>query len=218
MRIISVNIGKPRPNDWRKGAEFTGIDKRPVEGPVAVRPAGPKPSGEVGLAGDRVGNHSAHGGTDQAVYAYAREDYDHFEKLLERELGNGMFGENLTIAGYDLRQARSGERWRGPDGLVLEVTSPRVPCGTFRGWMGEKGWLKTFTREARSGVYLKVISPGAVAADNELEVVDLPDNDLTIARLFRAAMGDRQLAMELLASGGLNQDMTDYLRAEYKLD
>lgn len=218
MRIISVNIGKPRPNDWKDGVEFTGIDKRPVEGPVAVRVAGPRPSGEVGLAGDRVGDVSSHGGTDQAVYAYTREDYDHFETLLGRELRNGMFGENLTTEGYDLCEARSGERWRSPDGLVLEVTSPRVPCGTFRGWVDDKGWLKTFTREARPGVYLKVVAPRAVTRDVELEVVERPDNDLTIAKLFRAAMGGREPAMELLESPDLNQNMADHLRAVYKLD
>lgn len=218
MRIISVNIGNPRPNVWKDGAGFTAIDKCPVEGPVAVRAAGPKPSGEVGLAGDRVGDVRSHGGTDQAVYAYAREDYDRFETLLGRELRNGMFGENLTVAGRDLSEARSGERWRGPDGLVLEVTNPRIPCGTFRGWIDEKGWLKTFTREVRPGVYLKVVVPGTVARGTELEAIDGPDNGPTTAKLFRAAMGDRGLAMELLASRALNQDMTDHLRALYKLD
>lgn len=218
MRIISVNIAKPRPNNWKDGVELTGIDKHPVDGPVAVRAAGPKPSGDVGLAGDRVGDVHSHGGTGQAVYAYAREDYDHFESLLGRGLRNGMFGENLTVTGYDLSQARSGERWRGPDGLVLEVTNPRIPCGTFRGWMGEKGWLKTFTRQARAGTYLRVVAPGVVTKDTELEVIDRPDNDLTMAKLFRAAMGERELATELLESGVLNKDMADHLRDVYKLD
>ncbi len=218
MRIVSVNIGKPRPNEWKAGAGFTGIDKHPVEGPVEVRAAGAKPSGEVGLAGDRVGDVRNHGGTNQAVYAYSRADYDHFEKILGRELRNGVFGDNLTVEGYDLCRARSGERWRGPDGLVLEVTSPRVPCGTFRGWMDEKGWLRTFTEQARSGAYLKVVAPGAVARGTELEIVYRPDNDLTITDLFRAGMGDRELATRFLDSGALNEEMAGYLRALYKLD
>ncbi|HEX6194575.1 MAG TPA: MOSC domain-containing protein [Jiangellaceae bacterium] len=218
MRIVSVNIGKPRPNVWKAGAEFTGIDKHPVEGSVEVRAARAKPSGEVGLAGDRVGDVRNHGGANQAVYAYARADYDHFEKILGRELRSGMFGDNLTVEGYDLCQARSGERWRGPDGLVLEVTSPRIPCGTFRGWMDEKGWLRTFTKQARSGAYLKVVAPGAVAKGIELEIVYRPDNDLTMTNLFRAGMGDRELATRFLDSGALNEDMADYFRALYKLD
>jgi MOSC domain-containing protein YiiM len=218
MKILSVNIGKPRPNPWKSDTEFTGIDKHPVEGPVAVRPAGPKPSGEVGLVGDRVGDVRHHGGTDQAVYAYAREDYAHFEGLLGRDLRPGMFGENLTVEGHDVSGARLGERWRGADGMVLEVTVPRVPCGTFRGWIDERGWLKTFTREARPGAYLSVVAPGEVAAGFELEVVDRPDHDITVERYFRAAMGDRDLALELIDSPHLPVKYGDYLRSVHKLD
>lgn len=215
MRIISVNIGRPRPNEWKEGVEFTGIDKRPVPGPVAVRQAGPKPSGEVGLEGDRVGDIQHHGGTDQAVYAYSREDFDHFERLLGRDFHEGAFGENLTVAGHDLSRARTGERWAGADGLVLEVTSPRIPCNTFRGWIAERGWLKTFTAEARPGAYLKVVAPGTVSKDAELEVVERPDHDITIERMFRAGMGDRELAMELLDSPHLVGDEREFLEQRY---
>lgn len=215
VRIISVNIGRPRPNEWKEAPEFTAIDKRPVDGPVAVRAAGSKPSGQVGLEGDRVGDLEHHGGTEQAVYAFSREDYDHFGAIVGREFRDGMFGENLTVTGHDLSRARTGERWRGPDGLVLEVTSPRIPCNTFRGWVAEKGWLKTFTEEARPGAYLKVVSPGTVSKDMELEVIDRPDHDITIERMFKAGMGDRELAMELLESPHLGEDHRDHLLRRY---
>ena len=35
MRLLSVNVGQPQPNPW-KTMKLTGIDKRPVEGPVMV--------------------------------------------------------------------------------------------------------------------------------------------------------------------------------------
>ena len=78
MRLLSVNVGRPRPNPW-KGLSATGIDKRPVDGPVAVNAPGPKGTGMVGLAGDRVYDVKHHGGSDHAVYAYAREDLDRWE-------------------------------------------------------------------------------------------------------------------------------------------
>ena len=53
-----------------------------------------------------------HGGDDQAVYAYAREDLDEWETRLERPLANGMFGENLTTTGVEVTHALIGERWR----------------------------------------------------------------------------------------------------------
>src|ERR1700742_410293 len=102
MRLLSVNVGKPRDNPWkRKPVTLTGIDKRPVSGPVMVTAPGPKGTGAVGLAGDRVYDVKHHGGTDQAVYAYAREDLDAWAAEFGRPLPNGVFGENLTTEGVD---------------------------------------------------------------------------------------------------------------------
>src|SRR6185369_2155962 len=53
-----------------------------------------------------------HGGDDQAVYAYAREDLDTWAFTLDRPLDNGCFGENLTTAQLDLTgpsSANAGE-------------------------------------------------------------------------------------------------------------
>ena len=63
MRLLSVNIGTPRDNPWKPVA-LTGIDKRPVRGPVTVTAPGPKGTGAVGLAGDRCYDVQHHGGTD----------------------------------------------------------------------------------------------------------------------------------------------------------
>jgi len=140
MRLISVNIGKPRPNPW-KPVDLTGIDKRPVSRPVMVTAPGSKGDGAVGLAGDRVYDVKHHGGTDQAVYAYAREDLDEWAAELGRPLGNGVFGENLTTEGVPVNDALIGERWRIGDDVLLEVSCPRIPCGTFQGWMERHGWI-----------------------------------------------------------------------------
>lgn len=115
-----------------------GIDKRPVSVPVLVTAPGPMGDGSVGLAGDRVYDVDHHGGTDQAVYAYAREDLDSWESILGRPLVNGSFGENLTTAGIDVNEALIGERWKVGDEVVLEVTRPRIPCSTFQGWLDRK--------------------------------------------------------------------------------
>jgi hypothetical protein len=44
--------------------------------------------------------------------------------------------------------------------VVLEVCCPRIPCGTFQGWLARAGWIKRFTGAARPGAYLRVIEPG----------------------------------------------------------
>jgi len=163
MRVISVNVGRPRPNPWKE-MTLTGIDKQPVEGPVMVRPARAKGLGMVGLAGDKVFDVRNHGGPDMAVYAYAREDLDDWATQLGRPLSNGMFGENLTTEGADPNGALIGERWRIGADLILEVSSPRIPCGTFQGWLNQAGWIKRFTLAARPGAYFRVIESGQVQA------------------------------------------------------
>jgi MOSC domain-containing protein YiiM len=181
-----VNIAHVQPNPY-KTSDVTGIDKRPASGPVAVSAPGLREGGAgSGLAGDTIGDRESHGGDDQAVYAYAREDLDRWERELNRTLTSGSFGENLTTEGVDVNGARIGERWTIGDEVVLEVTSPRVPCSTFRGWMGIPGWLKTFTAAAIPGAYLRVIAPGTVSAGDEIVVSHRPEHEVTVAVMFRA--------------------------------
>ena len=173
-----------------------------MEGPVEVRDPGPERSGlGRGLVEDHIGDGKHHGGHDQAVYAYQREDLDRWAGQLGRELPDGMFGENLTTAGLDVNEAVVGERWRVGAEVELMVTSPRTPCATFAGWLGERGWVKRFTAEARPGAYLRVVRPGTISAGDPIEVVHRPDHDVTVSLYFRALMSDPELLPRLLAAG-----------------
>ncbi len=200
-RLDSVNLGRPRPNP-HKEVGWTGIGKQPTEGPVEVRAPGPKTTGlGSGLVGDFIGDRKHHGGDGQAVYAFQREDLDEWERRLGRQLPNGFFGENLTTVGLEINDARSGERWRVGSAVVLQVTTPRIPCSTFRGWMGEKGWARIFTAAGRPGAYLSVVIPGSIRAGDSIEVVRRPDHDVTIALAFRATTTERALLPRLLEAG-----------------
>lgn len=184
--LISVNLAVPRTNP-AKDTGVTGIDKRPTAEAVLVRAPGPKDAGlGSGLVGDQIFDVASHGGDDQAVYAYAREDLDHWEAELGRSLAEGMFGENITTRGLDVTGALIGERWRVGDHVVLEVSCPRIPCGTFAHWMDEQGWIKRFTEEARPGAYLRVITPGAVKAGDPVVVEHRPEHEVTVGVTFRA--------------------------------
>lgn len=190
-------------------AATTGIDKRPVDGPVEVRPPGAMRGGlGSGLVGDSIGNSKFHGGDDQAVYAYAREDLDVWQGQLDREITNGMFGENVTTSGVDVTNAVIGERWRvGSGGLLLQVTRPRTPCKTFAMRMGIRGWIKTFTNGGTPGAYLRVLEPGPVAAGDEIEVFDRPEHGVTIATVYRAMMLEPDLMPSLLAANELPEPL-----------
>ncbi|HEX2851005.1 MAG TPA: MOSC domain-containing protein [Acidimicrobiales bacterium] len=194
--VVSVNVGAPREIGAKGG--LTGIDKRPSTTPVEVMPPGPSQSG---LAGDAICDTDNHGGPDQAVYAYAREDLDWWEHELGMALAGGTFGENLTTVDLDVTGAIVGERWRIGREVVLEVTVPRIPCGTFRTWMGRPGWVKAFTRRAAPGAYLRVLAPGPIAAGDAIEVDFRPAHDVTIGMVFRALTLERDLLPRLLDAG-----------------
>jgi MOSC domain-containing protein YiiM len=213
--VISVNLAVPERSD-AKSVGITGINKRPVDHPVAVRAPGPKTIGlHSGLVGDQIFDIEHHGGDDQAVYAYAREDYDWWERRLGRELRGGLFGENLTTADVDVNGAVIGEKWRIGADLVLEPTFGRIPCATFQAKMAEPRWVKTFTRENRPGAYLRVVTPGDVRAGDRIEVVERPAHGVTIATAFRAYLTEPALLPELVEieglPAGLRKALTDRL-------
>jgi MOSC domain-containing protein YiiM len=202
MKLLTVNVGRPKAADYTDSPSgMTGIDKRPAEGPVRVTDPGPKGRGGSGLSGDAVCDLRHHGGSDQAVYAFAREDLDAWERELGRPLPNGTFGENLTTSGVDVTGARIGERWRIGDSVVLEVTSGRVPCRTFAGRLDEKGWVRRFTRSGVSGAYLRVIEPGEIRAGDPVEVVHRPEHEVTVVMAFRAETTERHLLPLVLEAG-----------------
>jgi MOSC domain-containing protein YiiM len=161
-----------------------------------------------GLVGDSIGNSRYHGGDDQAVYAYAREDLDVWQDQIDRQITNGMFGENVTTSGVDVTNAVIGERWRvGSGGLLLQVTRPRTPCKTFAMRMGIRGWIKTFANGGTPGAYLRVLESGPVTAGDEIEVFDLPEHGVTIATVYRAMMLEPDLMPSLLAADELPEPL-----------
>jgi MOSC domain-containing protein YiiM len=210
-RVLSVNLAVPE-KSTAKRVGITGINKRPVDHPVRVRAPGPKTIGlHSGLVGDQIFDIDHHGGDDQAVYAYAREDYDWWERQLDRELPGGLFGENLTTVDVDVNGAVIGERWRIGDSLVLQPTFGRIPCATFQAKMSEPHWVKTFAGQNRPGAYLRVVTPGDVAAGDAVEVVDRPAHGVTIAHAFRAYLNEPDLLPELAQVEGLPVELQDAL-------
>jgi len=195
--VLSVNAGTLRPVSGLRRAGGSGIHKRPVDR-IEVRDPGPKRGGlGSGVVGDAVGSRKHHGGETQAVYAFAREELDWWEGELGRELGPGMFGENLTTVGLDVDAAEVGEQWRVGTAL-LEVCGPRIPCATFAAHMDEPRWVKRFAARERVGAYLGVAEAGVIEPGDPIEVVHRPGHGLTVPMFLLAAMGDKDLATLLL--------------------
>lgn len=195
-----MNVGRAKAVEYTNAPSGrSGIDKRPVDGPVRVE--APRPGGASGAEGDDVCDLRFHGGPDRALYAFAREDLDAWERELGRSFAPGGFGENLTTRGLDVNNALIGERWRIGATVVVEVTGGRIPCRTFAGFVEESGWLRRFNASAAGpGALLRVVVPGEIRAGDPLEIVHRPAHDITVARLHHAAVRDRSLLPETLVA------------------
>lgn len=206
--VLSLNLGRGQPTGL-PAAPTSGIDKRPVA-QIEVRDPGPKRGGlGSGVVGDTIGDQRHHGGVTQAVYAYPHEDQQWWAEQLGRPIAPGGFGENVTTVGVDTTRALVGETWRiGP--VVLRVEVPRIPCATFARHMNERGWVKRFAAPGRTGAYLSVVSPGTISTDDAIDI-ERPDHDIDLLSVFRAIMGDLEVARRVLDSRVLSPTEHDYL-------
>jgi MOSC domain-containing protein YiiM len=156
MRLLSVNVGRPRLVEWRGETIATGIFKQAVAGPIAVT--------RTNLAGDGQADLRVHGGVDKAVYAYPSEHYPFWSAELERPgLAWGMFGENLTVEGLDEATVRIGDRY-AIGTAEFEVSQPRLPCFKLGIRFERADMEKRFLRSGRLGFYLRVRREGVIEA------------------------------------------------------
>jgi MOSC domain-containing protein YiiM len=181
--IQSIQVGRCVNPTWAAARGKSAIEKLPVSGVVAV--------GKLGLHGDEQAA-DFHGGVLQAVYAYAREDLDWWSSVLGRPLRDGMFGENVDTVELDVNGASLAEQWLAGD-VVLEVTAPRMACGTFGAWMREKEWGRRFSAARRPGAYLRVLREGTLTPGCPVDVVWRPRRRVTVAESVSAILGDKDV-------------------------
>ena len=210
-RVVSINAGLPRVIE-EKPRLYSGIDKIPRQGPVAV--------GNLSLEGDGVADERRHGGSFRALHAYAAEDLAHWERELGRPVRPGLFGENLTTAGIDLNQCVVGEEWMVGTAR-LAVSSVRLPTEKFQRWMRLQGfdstdWVDRFTAHGRPGIYLAIMGRGHIQAGDPIDVMHVPDHGVTAGTVFRALSVDPSLLPLLLEVDGLPPEIYD--RAQDHVD
>ncbi|MEZ2130127.1 MULTISPECIES: MOSC domain-containing protein [unclassified Sinorhizobium] len=193
MKILAVCIGSPEklPGKTYK----TGINKHAVKGAVIVD--------AEGLVGDAICNRRHHGGVDQAVYLEGSLTLDWWSRELGYRIEPGTFGENLVIEGLDNRDIAVGDRFIAGD-IVLEATSPRIPCATLAARMRNSRFPELYVRAARPGIYCRIIRGGTIEAEMPVEHVPftgarvgIPEVMATLGRKLCEADRARHLAVPL---------------------
>jgi MOSC domain-containing protein YiiM len=201
-RVLTINITSiVHQGEWTGSEGRTGIDKRSVDGLIEFK--------NNGVAGDRVIDTNVHGGYEQAVYAYAREDAIWWEKEINEQIPAGRFGENLTTEGIDVNAALIGERWK-IGSVILEVSQPRIPCRVFAGFWKRATLIKDFTQAGRPGAYLRIIQEGSAQAGDSIEVIHKPNHDISISDLFAAKSGERSKINKIKEVSDLSSEFKEW--------
>lgn len=180
MKVVSVNVGRPRSHFAGDRVVRTAIFKAPVTGRVAIR--------GNNVEGDRQADGRVHGGPRKAVYAYPSEHYEFWaSELPDVPLPWGSFGENLTIEGLLEGDVHVGDRLQiGSAQLV--VTQPREPCFKLGIRFERPDMVKRFWVSRRCGFYLQVAVEGNVAAGDAISVVERHPEAATISQLYLATL------------------------------
>lgn len=197
MKLVSIQVGRPREVEWRGKSVRTSIFKHTVAGPVRV--------GKLDLEGDEQSDLSVHGGAEKAVYAYPSEHYAWWhDELPGVDLPWGAFGENLTTEGLDESSLYIGDRV-SIGSAEFVVTQPRLPCFKLGIRFGRPDIVKRFQQSGRSGFYFSVLREGVITAEDAIGLRSLGDRSVSvadIARLYTADDVDQRLmrrASELTA-------------------
>ena len=205
MRLISLNVARPRLIVYRTSTVSTGIFKQAVNGPVALR--------TLNLDGDRQADLAVHGGPFKAVYAYPSEHYAYWlEELPGTQMPWGMFGENFTTEGLFEAELHIGDRLQIGT-AILVVRQPRIPCFKLAAKFHRTDILARFLRSRRSGFYFSVEQEGVVEAGNLFELLSRDPQAMTIAEmnvLFAEDKYNRSLIDKALATAALPQDWRDF--------
>ena len=209
MKLISLNVGRPRLVVSKGEPVSTGIFKEPVSGPVMLR--------TLNLDGDRQADLTVHGGISKAVYAYPLEHYEFWKrKLPEMELPYGMFGENFTTEGLLENDVNVGDRFSVGEAELM-VTEPRLPCYKLGIKFGRADIIRKFLQSRRTGFYFAVIKEGQVQAGDELELLSRDANNITIAditRLYAFEKDDIKTLRRAVMLNALSESWREYFQKQ----
>jgi MOSC domain-containing protein YiiM len=205
VKLISLNVARPRLTLYKGASINTGIFKTPVSGRIALR--------TLNLDGDRQADLSVHGGPFKAVYAYPSEHYGFWrQELPAMELPWGTFGENFTTEGLSEDDLHVGDRFR-IGSAVLMVRQPRMPCYKLAARFQRDDMIERFLVSGRSGFYFSVEQEGEVAKADSFELISQNRDGITIAemnRLFVHERYNRALLQKAIATAALPESWREY--------
>ena len=206
MKVVSVNISKPRTVEWKGKEVTTGIFKEPVTGPIYL--------GETDVRDDHVIDRRYHGGVDKACYLYGLNHYPFWKaEYPHLKFDHGMFGENITVDMCEESEILIGNKYE-VGGATVQVVQPRQPCFKLGIKFGDQGVLKKFIEKSFSGVYFRVLQAGDINVGDEFRLLEADDQDVSVRDFFQLLyrkLEDEHKAELIRAHPAIPEEMRQYL-------
>jgi MOSC domain-containing protein YiiM len=176
MKVISVNVGKPKTVMVDGKPLTTGIFKEPVSEPLFVT--------KLNFDGDGQADLVHHGGYDKAICAYPSEHFSEWEKQYHCSFSPSAFGENLTLEGLTEDEACIGDIF-AVGTAVIQLSQPRQPCFKLAKRYGLPDLPLALQKTGRTGFYFRVLQEGIIQQGDKLTLVERSQTPLSVRYVNR---------------------------------
>jgi MOSC domain-containing protein YiiM len=190
----------------------TGIFKYPVKHAIHL--------GHTDVKNDQVIDRKHHGGIDKACYLYSANHYSFWnEKYPDLEWDFGMFGENITIEGFNESNVHVGDIFQIGTAKI-QISQPRQPCYKLGIRFNTQKIIKDYINSPYPGTYARVIEAGDVIVEDEMKLIERSSIQLNLTDLFKliyhGTHEDHHIIKELLDEDLIPADCKEALRKKYK--
>jgi MOSC domain-containing protein YiiM len=181
--LLSVNVGRAEDGTYKGKETKSGIGKSKIEHSAMVN--------EHGVSGDEQADLVNHGGPDKAICVYSFDHYPHWEKVLNRSLTYGAFGENFTVSRMKDDEVHIGDVFQ-VGSAVLQISQPRQPCWKLAMKWGLDELPLLVTEQGATGFYFRVLQAGEVQAGDELQLAHRHPERISVAEANRVMHKDKK--------------------------
>lgn len=202
MKVISLNVGKPKPYEYKGKLGYTSFFKTPVVDERKVS--------TLNIDGDEQADLTVHGGKLKAVYSYDISYYEQWKQILQREeWGYGLFGENLTTQNLPDDEIFVGNIYQ-IGSVYLKAIQPRFPCFKLSVRFESEFVLKNFVKVGKHGTYFSVQQQGSLRAGDDIHLIEASKHRVTIQQIAEAYYNngsDKNLLNQILTVDCLPDDL-----------
>ena len=171
--VVAVFVGGPKTLRDQRGEWRSSIARDRVQEAAQLEMRG--------FIGDQA-TQRYHGSLETAVCLHSLTHYTFWNSSLQMALQPGAVGENLTFDEADDTNICVGDVLRIGTARI-QISAPRIPCKNQARHIGRPDWVKRTIEALRTGMYARVLAPGALQAGDQILLEARPNPELTIYAL-----------------------------------